>query len=107
LCGRSIIIEKLDELLESKAISINQQEEDSTFFSKLKKLLPAANENQLKELENEFKNRTFVGNLVRLFISLIASSFDKIIKVRSLLVKLLKARLYSSMKENFRTHYNR
>lgn len=62
--GQANIISKLDELLESKATMTNHQEEDSTFSSKYKKLLPAANENQLKELENELKNRTFVGNLV-------------------------------------------
>jgi len=66
LRGQANIISKLDELLERKATMTDHQEDDSTFSSKYKKLLPAANENQLKELENEFKNRTFVGNLVRL-----------------------------------------
>lgn len=65
LRGQANIISKRDELLESKATRINHQEVDSTFFSKYKKLLPAANENQLKELENELKNITFVTDLVK------------------------------------------
>ncbi|XP_022160913.1 uncharacterized protein LOC111027018 isoform X2 [Myzus persicae] len=63
LRGQANIISKLDELLESRATMINHQEEDSTFSSKYKKLLPCANENQLKELENELKDKTFVRNL--------------------------------------------
>jgi len=66
LRGQANIISKLDELLERKTTMTDHQEDDSTFSSKYKKLLPASNENQLKELENELKNRTFVGNLVRL-----------------------------------------
>lgn len=65
LRGQANIISKLDGLLESRATMINHQEEDSTFSSKYKKLLPCANENQLKELENELKDKTFVRNLVR------------------------------------------
>lgn len=65
LHGQSIIISKLDELLESKATVTSFQEEDLTFSSKYKKLLPANNETQLKDLEKELKDRTFVVELVR------------------------------------------